>query len=292
MQHKLFILFLIIFFYPSVIPCISQNNDQGPTSLRWHENLKIDTILGWKITELTLLDVPHFKIGEMKIYPYDVVQIGLVRDPPVEAKDFFGLEYLIYNYNPPIWINFFVESIRIDLELAQVDLEIGKKTEFTFLQLFALPIEYVFENGSSSSLDYFLDVFGTVIFDLQDYSVTQDNRSFIVEWNTGIDTNKTSYSYTISRTTGVTTRFSWNTSEFRMVWDYFFEATNLNLDGELKNLDDRYSVQLIYPVTTPWELVIFAFLIIVPLALLVIIKTIKRFEKKFPYEDLVDSEIE
>lgn len=163
---------------------------------------------------------------------------------------------------------------RIDLELAQFDLTISKETEFAFLQLFSLPIEYTFENGSSSSLDYFLEVFGTVIFDFQDYSVTQENSSFLVEWNTGSKINKTSYSYAISQTTGVTTRFSWNTSEFRMVWNYFNEAANFNLDGNLGDLEEHYSVQLAYPITTPWEMVVLVFLIIVPPGLLVLKKAI------------------
>ena len=160
------------------------------------------------------------------------------------------------------------------------------------MQLFSLPIEYVFEDGSSSSLDYFLDIFGTVIFDLQDYNVTEINTSFLVEWQTGSDNNITSYSYTISQTTGVTTRFSWNTSEFRMVWKYFNEAANLNPDGNLGNLEDRYFVQLAYPITTPWEMVVLVFLIIVPIGLLVLKKAIKKLEKLFPFENLDDSEKE
>jgi hypothetical protein len=281
---------LIIFCYPSIVSCICQDNGPGPTALRWHENIKRESILGWRITELILLDSNSVKIGEIKIYPFDVVQIGFVKDPPIKAREFFGLDFLVYNYRPPIWMNLFVESYRIDLELAQFNLEISKPTEFTFLQLFSLPIEYIFENGSSSSLDYFLKVFGTVIFNLQDYSVTQNDRSFLVEWNTGTDNNKSSYSYTISQTTGITTRFTWNTTEFNMVWHYFNEAANLNIDGYTKNLEEHYSVQLMYPVTTPWEIVGLVFLIIVPTSLVVLIIAIRKFEKSF-FKNINDSEI-
>lgn len=111
LQQKLLFLLLLIFFYPSIILCISQGNAQGPTSLKWHRNIKINTILEWKIKELTLLNVPHVKIGEIKHNRFDVVQIGFVQDPPSNAREFFGLDFLIYNYKPPIWMNLFVESI-------------------------------------------------------------------------------------------------------------------------------------------------------------------------------------
>ncbi|MFX1507720.1 MAG: hypothetical protein ACFFDC_16660 [Promethearchaeota archaeon] len=290
MWRKSFTLVIIIFCCPSIISCIGQDNHTGPTSLEWHENIKIDTILGWRITELISLDTNPVKIGEIQIDSFDIVQIGFVRNPPVKAREFFGFEYLVYHYKPPIWMNLFVKSFRVDLKLAQFDLDISKTTDFVYLQLFSLPIEYLFEDGSSSSLDYFLDIFGTVIFDFQNYTVTQINGSFLVEWYTGIDTNKTSYSYTISQTTGVTTRFLWNTSKFRMVWDYFNEAATLNLNGDQKILEDPYSVQLVYPKTTSWEFIGLFFLILIPLGLLLLKITLNKLGKSFLSEDFKDSE--
>jgi hypothetical protein len=76
-----------------------------------------------------------------------------------------------------------------------------------------------------------------------------------------------------------------------MVWNYFNEAANLNLDGNLGNLEDRYFVQLAFPITTPWEMVALVFLIIVPLGLLVLKKAINELEKLFPFDDLDDSEV-
>ncbi|MFX1507718.1 MAG: hypothetical protein ACFFDC_16650 [Promethearchaeota archaeon] len=292
MWNKSFTLLLIIFCYPSIVSCIGQDNGPGPTSLRWHENIKLDTILGWKITELIPLDATiQVKIGEIRIQQSDVVQIGFVKNPPVKAREFFGLEYLVYNFNPPIWVNLFVTSIRIDLDLAQFDLEMNKGEDFSYLQLFSLPIEYKFRNGSSASLEYFLDEFGKM-FDYYNYTVGNNGYSFLVEWSTGLDINQSSYSYTISPLTGVTTRFSWNTSTYRMVWNYLDEAANFKLDGTLGKIESHYSVKLNYPITIPWEIVLLIFIILVPLGLLILRKAIEQLEKLLPFEELENFEDE
>ncbi|MFW9904966.1 MAG: hypothetical protein ACFFFH_11580 [Candidatus Thorarchaeota archaeon] len=258
--------------------------------MTWHENIKKDTILGWKITELIFLDSNPVKIGEIKIHQFDVVQIGFVRNPPVKAREFFGLEFLVYNYDPPIWMNLFVESFRIDLDLAQFDLEIGKEENFSYLQLFSLPIEYIFKNGSSSSLEYFLDVFGT-IFDFHNYTARGRGTSFVVEWSIGSYINQSSYSYTISQLTGVTTRFSWNTSGYKMVWNYFEDAATFKLNGTIGSLGSHYSVQLNYPVIIPWGIVLIIFIILVPSGILILKKVIKHLENRF-LEELQNPENE
>ena len=295
MWKKSFILLFIIFCYPTIVSCIGQDNSPGPTYLVWHDNIKKNTILGWRVTELIFLDTNSVKIGEIKIHQFDIVQIGFVRNPPVKAREFYGLEYLVYNFDPPIWMNLFVESIQIDLDLAQFDIEIGKEEDFSYFQLFSLPIEYIFQNGSSSSLEYFLDIFGK-IFDYFNYTVMPKGNSFLVEWSTGPRLTQSNYSYTISQLTGVTTRFSWNTSGYRMVWDYFDEASTFKLDGTLGNLGSHYSIQLNYPVIIPWEIVLLIFIILVPSCLLFLRRAIKYLESRFlkelenPEENTNDSQ--
>ncbi|MFX1248735.1 MAG: hypothetical protein ACFFB2_17555 [Promethearchaeota archaeon] len=297
MRKKIFFLLIIIFSYPYSFSCITQRNAQGstfytqenvkgPNSLKWHENLKLDTILGWQLTEYFLNGTP-FSIAKIMIKEFDVVQIGFVRDPPSSAREFFALDALAFNYKPPIWLNLFIDSMWIDLDLIEFNLEIGKNDELSFLQLFILPIEYIFKNGSSLSLDYFLDVFGTVIFNFQDYSVSSENSFFIVEWGVGKGINYTTYSYTISQTTGVTTRFSWNTSDFRMIWNFCDEASNFDLNGRFDLLADRYSVRLSYPVTTPIEFVILIFLFLIPISLLVLKISLDKLEKLIIHEQSI-----
>lgn len=201
---------LFIFLQPTV-------NSQSLQSITWHESIKKDAIIAWRITrvESTGDSDISFLLGM-------IIQIKYVENPPTDPARVFNTT------KTPDWVNMYVNGFRLNLTM------MGEGAS-AFTQL-VLPIEYSYDNGTSFGLSEFYRIYAP-FEELESYFHVEGdylNSTFgnettrltmFTNINTGIAAN-------VSLKMGV------NSSIFIK---YFRDGSNVNEEGETTDIGNEYT---------------------------------------------------
>ena len=210
-----------------------------PTSIKWHESAKKDTIFAWNVTEYGLNTGGSFSIGGTIIKAGDVIQFALVKNPPTNPQEWLDPD------GPPDWINLLINTNQIDLSKIEEEGEM--------LMFLLLPIEGILENGSKIDLRSYFDGSVGDDDDLMNYHLEIVNGTYFdvtwrSEWDDEGETGFAEYHVVTTIATGITVLFEVNATEGHFTWEYLEEAANVDpVEGETKTMESEYSVELSYP---------------------------------------------
>lgn len=226
---------------PEITSTTVSEGDGGepPTKITWSDTLKRGTILAWNVTTFDQTGGDPFTLGDTAIEAGDILQLGLVKNPPTNPQEWLDPE------GPPDWIQLFVNSEEIDLT------KLGSEGEFFMLMM--VPLDYTFENGSVFELKDFFDIFLGKDDDFSDYSrTTVDGTYYNVSWREEwVDDGKRGWAnHKLISTieTGITVKRHFEASEGVMTWEFFEKASNRDPEeGASQAIESEFEVSLEFP---------------------------------------------
>ncbi|MHA1228435.1 MAG: hypothetical protein ACTSPV_17025 [Candidatus Hodarchaeales archaeon] len=218
----------------------TEEDGESPVKIEWADSVQKGSILAWNVSRFDATPETEFKLGQTSIQEGTVLQMGFIKNPPTNPASYFDLD------GSPDWLEIFIDGDEISLST------IGEEGEILFY--FALPVNYIFENGSVFHLIDFVSSLNENK-DFSNFAVEEDinyiNASWEEHWEEEGIQKSDSLNLVWTKSTGIISKFSVESTDGNMTWVYMEEAANLDQSGTTKTINEEYSVELDYPSVIP-----------------------------------------
>ncbi|TFG34691.1 hypothetical protein EU527_01840 [Candidatus Thorarchaeota archaeon] len=186
-------------------------------SIIWHESIKKDTIIAWKITSVKSTEEYDlsFLLGLL-------IQMKFVENPPTDPT------YVFNTTVAPVWVNMYINGFKLNLTM------MGEGAS-AFNQL-VLPITFHYDNGTSFNLTEYCRIYSP--FDeLERYFHVEGNYL-----NSTICNETTKLTLFTNISTGIAANVSLQMDEGASFFlEYFIDASNVNEEGESTDISGEYT---------------------------------------------------
>lgn len=238
---------------------VEDDGDEVEVTLDWHSNIKKGTILGWEINNLTLMTNETVILGDAELNQGDILQFGLIANPPTDFQDYFEMESA-----PTNWLEMYHNGNLMEME------ELGEQG--AQLLGLMLPKGFTFENGSTVDLGYFLNA---QLADPESgiISIVEETEYYQVAVDFTEEGNESTFiaHYKVNKDTGICLEFKIIYDEFYLEMTYYEEAANVDATGETKEItESEYDIELNFKTT---GFTLLPMLVVIPL---IIIKKNKK----------------
>jgi len=213
-QRKIVLVILTIYLSLGVMLPIASS--QTLVSITWHDSIKKDTIVAWRITSINSTDEHDLSFLRGLIF-----QMKYIADPPTDPTRVFNAT------EAPDWVNMYINGFKLNMSW------MGGAVAFTQL---VLPITYTFDNGSSYNISEYYRVLSP-FNDTESYFNVQGNY---LNSTFGNETTK------LTMFTNINTGIAANVSMLMGDGGYFFlefyaNAANVNENGETTQISQGYT---------------------------------------------------
>ena len=208
--------FVILIIYLSLGVILPITSSQTLVSIAWHDSIKKDTIVAWRITSINSTDDHDlsFLIGM-------TIQMKYIANPPTDPTRIFNAT------EAQDWVNMYINGFKLNMSW------MGGAGAFSQL---VLPITYTFDNGSSYNISEYYRVLSP-FNDTESYFNVEGNY---LNSTFGNETTK------LTMFTNINTGIAANVSMSMGDGGYFFlefyaDASNVNENGETTQISGGYT---------------------------------------------------
>ena len=215
MSKRKIVLVILILFLSSVFT-FPITSAQTLVSISWHENIKKNAIVAWRITS-----VKSTEEYDLSFLLGMTIQMKYVADPPIDPTRVFNAT------EAPDWVSMYINGFKLNISM------MGWASAFNQL---VLPITYTFDNGSVFNISEYYRVLSPFNDTESYFSVSGNylNSTF------GNETTKLSMFTNIN--TGIAVNVSILMGEGGyFLLEFFADAANVNENGETTEISGGYT---------------------------------------------------